>query len=207
VVSHSDADHSGGALSVMDEIDIGWVSSSLDADHEIVDTAHQHRRCLAGQSWEWDGVQFEMLHPTPQIYSSDRWKPNARSCTLKVSAGGVSMLLGGDIEAPQEAMLLDAMPQKLQATVLLAPHHGSGTSSTPDFLDAVAPKIAVFQVGYRNRYHHPKPQVEARYVERGIQRLRSDVDGAVTLDFSDRVEGRVAVERYRIGHRRYWYGR
>ena len=207
VVSHSDADHSGGALSVMDEIDIGWLGSSLDTDHEIVGSARQHRRCVAGQRWEWDGVQFEMLHPTPQIYDSSRWKPNARSCTLKVSAGGVSMLLGGDIEAPQEAMLLDAMPHKLQATVLLAPHHGSGTSSTPDFLDAVAPKIAVFQVGYRNRYHHPKPQVEARYVERGIVRLRSDVDGAVRLDFAADASGAVTVERYRDAHRRYWYGK
>jgi competence protein ComEC len=207
VVSHSDADHSGGALSVLDAVDVGWLTSSLDAGHEIIGSARQHRRCLAGQHWEWDGVQFEMLHPTPQIYDSSRWKPNARSCTLKVSAGEVSMLLGGDIEAPQEAMLVDAMPHKLQATVLLAPHHGSGTSSTPDFLDAVAPKIAVFQVGYRNRYRHPKPQVEARYTERGIQRLRSDQDGAVRLDFDDGQGGAVAVERYRDAHRRYWYGK
>ena len=207
VVSHSDADHSGGALSVMDAVDVGWLTSSLDADHEIVGAARQHRRCLAGQRWEWDGVQFEMLHPTPQIYAGERWKPNARSCTLRVSAGGASMLLGGDIEAPQEAMLLDAMPHKLMATVLLAPHHGSGTSSTPDFLDAVAPQIAVFQVGYRNRYHHPKPQVEARYAERGIRRLRSDLDGAVRLDFAGGPDGAVQVERYRDAHRRYWYGR
>ena len=207
VVSHSDADHSGGALSVMDAIDVGWLTSSLDADHAIVRAAAQHRRCLAGQAWEWDGVRFEMLHPTPQIYDSSRWKPNARSCTLKVSAGGVSMLLGGDIEAAQEAMLLDAMPDKLQATVLLAPHHGSGTSSTPAFLDAVAPAFAVFQVGYRNRYHHPKPQVEARYAERGIHRLRSDVDGAVRLDFAGGEGNAVAVERYRDAHRRYWYGK
>jgi competence protein ComEC len=207
VVSHSDADHSGGALSVMDEIDIGWLSTSLDAGHEIVDAARQHRRCLAGQQWEWDGVQFEMLHPAPSIYDAGMWKPNARSCTLKVSAGGVSMLLAGDIEASQEAMLVDAMPERLAATVLLAPHHGSGTSSTPDFLDAVAPKVAVFQVGYRNRYHHPKPLVEARYVERGIRRLRSDADGAVQLDFDGVPGGGVGVESYRDVHRRYWYGK
>jgi competence protein ComEC len=207
VVSHSDADHSGGALSVMDAIDVGWLSTSLDADHEIVDAAPQHRRCLAGQRWEWDGVQFEMLHPTPRIYAGSQWKPNARSCTLRVSAGGAAMLLGGDVEAPQEAMLLDAMPGKLRATVLLAPHHGSGTSSTPEFLDAVAPRIAIFQVGYRNRYRHPKPQVEARYVERGIQRLRSDLDGAVRLEFAGGEGSAVAVERYREAHRRYWYGK
>lgn len=93
-----------------------------------------------------------MLHPTPAIYESDKWKPNAHSCTLKVSAGGQSMLLAGDIEAPQEALLLSTMPERLALNVLLAPHHGSGTSSTPEFLDKVAPEIAVFQVGYRNRY-------------------------------------------------------
>ena len=207
IVSHSDTDHAGGALSVLGEIPVGWVSSSLAPEHAIVGAARQHRRCLAGQSWTWDGVLFEMLHPVQAIYDSERWKPNAHSCTVKVSAGGVSMLLAGDIEASQEAMLLAAMPERLPATVLLAPHHGSGTSSTPPFLDAVAPKIAVFQVGYRNRYHHPKPQVEARYVERGILRLRSDVDGAVTLDFAGVTDGTVAVERYRVAHRRYWYGR
>ena len=207
VVSHSDTDHAGGAVTVLGEIAVGWVTSSLAPEHAIVAAARQHRRCLAGQSWTWDGVLFEMLHPVQAIYDGGRWKPNAHSCTLKVSAGGVSMLLAGDIEAAQEAMLLEAMPERLAATVLLAPHHGSGTSSTPPFLDAVAPKIAVFQLGYRNRYHHPKPQVEARYVERGILRLRSDVDGAVALDFAGVKDGSVAVERYRVAHRRYWYGR
>jgi competence protein ComEC len=151
-------------------------------------------------------VRFEMLHPAASSYADPAPKPNARSCTLKVSAGGAAMLLGGDIEALQEAMLLDAMPDKLKATVLLAPHHGSGTSSTPDFLDAVAPRIAVFQVGYRNRYHHPKPQVEARYVARGIEPLRSDADGAIRLDFATGRGDMVTVERYRDVHRRYWYG-
>ena len=207
LVSHSDTDHSGGALSVLEQVKVGWVSSSLGLDHAIVKAAREHRRCLAGQNWTWDGVRFEMLHPTPAIYDSDKWKPNAHSCTLKVSADGVSMLLAGDIEAPQEALLLAAMPERLPATVLLAPHHGSGTSSTPEFLDAVAPRIAVFQVGYRNRYHHPKPQVEARYVERGIQRVRSDVDGAVNLGLGAEPDAPVQVEAYRLAHRRYWYGR
>ncbi|MET0964143.1 MAG: DNA internalization-related competence protein ComEC/Rec2 [Noviherbaspirillum sp.] len=203
VVSHSDADHAGGALSVLDEVAVGWVASSLEQGHAIVGAAREHRRCLAGQGWTWDGVLFEMLHPASAMYGSEKWKPNARSCTLKVSAGGMSMLLAGDIEASQEAMLVEAMPERLAATVLLAPHHGSGTSSTPPFLNAVAPGIAVFQVGYRNRYRHPKKEVEERYAERGIVRLRSDLDGAVSLDFADGV----AVQRYRVAHRRYWYGR
>jgi competence protein ComEC len=120
------------------------------------------------------------------------------------------MLLAGDIEAPQESLLLSGMPQRLPSTVLLAPHHGSGTSSTPDFLDAVAPQIAVFQVGYRNRYRHPKAEVERRYAARGIRRLRSDVDGAVMLDFATGASGgapiAVGIEAYRLTRRRYWFG-
>jgi competence protein ComEC len=207
VVSHSDTDHAGGALSVLEQIPVGWVESSLAPGHAVVKAAREHRRCLAGQAWTWDGVQFEMLHPAPAIYDSDKWKPNAHSCTLRVSAAGQSMLLAGDIEAPQEALLLSTIPQRLPSTVLLAPHHGSGTSSTPEFLDVVAPQIAVFQVGYRNRYHHPKPQVEARYVERGIRRLRSDADGAVSLEFGGAPDSGVRVEAYRAAHQRYWYGR
>ncbi len=211
LVSHSDIDHAGGALSVLEQIDIGWVGSSLEPEHEIINQAGRHSRCLAGQNWTWDGVRFEMLHPTPSIYDIAGQKPNGRSCTLKVSAGGVSMLLAGDIEAPQESLLLSDMLQRLSSTVLLAPHHGSGTSSTPDFLDAVAPRIAVFQVGYRNRYRHPKAEVEQRYVARGIRRLRSDVDGAVVLEFAagegGGVPGVVGIETHRQKQKRYWFGR
>ncbi|WP_194715582.1 DNA internalization-related competence protein ComEC/Rec2 [Noviherbaspirillum soli] len=210
LVSHSDIDHAGGALSVLDEIDVGWVGSSLEPDHEIINQASRHSRCLAGQNWTWDGVRFEMLHPTPSIYDIPGQKPNGRSCTIRVSAGGVSMLLAGDIEAPQESQLLSGMPQRLPSTVLLAPHHGSGTSSTPDFLDAVAPQIAVFQVGYRNRYRHPKAEVEQRYALRQIRGLRSDRDGAISLDFaqspSEPGTAAVSVDTFRTRHRRYWHG-
>ena len=211
VVSHSDADHAGGALSVLEEINIGWLASSLAPDHEIVSRAPRHSRCLAGQNWTWDGVRFEMLHPAPSVYDVTTLKPNGRSCTLKVSAGGVSMLLAGDIEAPQESLLLSAMPERLSSTVLLAPHHGSGTSSTPDFLDAVAPHIVVYQVGYRNRYRHPKAEVAERYAARGARDLRSDRDGAVTLDFASEDGSQAAppvgVAPYRAARRRYWYDR
>jgi competence protein ComEC len=113
------------------------------------------------------------------------------------------MLLAGDIEAAQEARLVAAAAASLPADVLLAPHHGSGTSSTAPFLRAVQPSIAVFQVGYRNRYHHPKPQVFERYGELGIRRLRSDESGAIMLDFG----AQVAAREYRREHERYWYGK
>ncbi len=202
MISHSDTDHSGGALSVIDAVDVGWLSSSLSPGHPIVRASREHRRCEAGQHWRWDAVGFEMLHPTAASYDSAKWKPNARSCTLKITAGSHSILLPGDIEATQEAELVESDREQLQASVLLAPHHGSGTSSTPAFLDAVKPDIALFQVGYRNRYRHPKPEVFERYGDLGIQRLRSDDAGAITLHFGAALN----VSEYRIEHARYWYG-
>jgi competence protein ComEC len=203
IVTHSDTDHSGGALAIMENVRTGWVASSLRPEHPIVKAAPQHRPCIAGQSWTWDGVRFEMLHPLAASYDDPALKPNGRSCTLKISVGGKAILLAADIEAAQEAQLLARSPAALRADVLLAPHHGSGTSSTPAFLTAVDPGLALFQVGYRNRYRHPKGEVYERYRQMGIERLRTDEAGEITLRFG----GQLEVVQYRAEHARYWYGR
>jgi competence protein ComEC len=203
IVTHNDNDHSGGALSIFKEIPVGWVASSLALDSPIVQAAPNHHRCRKGETWSWDGVQFEMLHPTIGSYDSTKWKPNARGCVLKLTLGKQSMLLPADIEAVQEMELLESSIDKLPATVLLAPHHGSGTSSTEPFLKAVHPQLAIFQVGYRNRYHHPKAEVFQRYGDLGIQRLRNDESGAIRLQFG---ADKLVVKEYRIEHARYWYG-
>lgn len=204
VISHSDMDHAGGALSMLEAMDVGWVSSSLPASHPLIEASREHRRCEAGQHWEWDGVRFDMLHPSPISYEAKARKPNTISCTLKVTLDvKSSLLLTGDIEAAQELELLGRAPEYLRSTVLLAPHHGSGTSSSLAFLDAVAPELALFQVGYRNRYQHPKREVFERYAELGIRRVRSDESGAVTLRFGRELE----VIEFRNQSARYWHGR
>ena len=203
IVTHSDSDHAGGALTIMDSVGVGWVASSLWPEHAIVKAAPRHRRCSAGQGWTWDGVRFDMLHPLAASYDDPALKPNARGCTLKISVGGKAILLAADIEAAQEAQLLERARGQLGADVLLAPHHGSGTSSTAAFLAAVHPQLALFQVGYRNRYHHPKPEVYERYGQMGIARLRTDEAGAITLQFGPALQ----VAPYRLEHARYWYGR
>ncbi|KQV59359.1 DNA internalization-related competence protein ComEC/Rec2 [Duganella sp. Root336D2] len=203
VVSHSDTDHSGGALAVLGEQEVGWVASSLAPGHPIARAARRHLQCAAGQRWEWDGVRFEMLHPAAGSYANPGLKANARSCTLRISNGRTAILLAGDIEAAQEAELVLGGADRLRADVLLAPHHGSGTSSTAAFLAAVRPAVAVFQVGWRNRYHHPKDTVWMRYGELGIRRERTDEAGAVLLALGDRVD----VSTWRAQHLRYWYGR
>lgn len=203
VISHSDMDHAGGALSLLKELRFGWVSSSLPSENPILQHVSQHHACAQGQSWDWDGVHFEMLQPRADSYAQSSLKPNARSCTLRISWADKAVLLTGDIEAAQEYALLERVPDRLPAQVLLAPHHGSGTSSTPAFLQAVAPEIAIFQVGYRNRYHHPKPEVFERYRQLGIQRYRTDESGSIRVE----IDTAIKVSSYRSEHARYWYGR
>ncbi len=198
VVSHADVDHSGGALATLDAVPTGQLISSLPPDHEVVRASRQHSRCAAGQAWTWDGVRFEILHPVDSDYHEEQSKTNALSCVLRISTAQTSVLLAGDIEAAQEGKLLER--GQVRADVLLAPHHGSGTSSTEAFLEAVHPTGAIFQVGYRNRYHHPQKRVMQRYEDLGIAILRTDVEGAITLDFSRQP----SWQSYRSEYRRYW---
>jgi len=147
-------------------------------------------------------VRFEILHPTRSSYDDRGIKDNDRSCVLKVEAAGGRALLPGDIERRSEEELLRRTPGGLRADVLLAPHQGSRTSSTPDFVRAVEPRIVVFPVGYRNRFGHPHREVIRRYREAGTGVYRTDRDGAVTI--SIRAEGSISVTPHRALYRRYW---
>jgi competence protein ComEC len=204
MLSHRDSDHVGGAAAVLAALPVTTLSSSLEASHPLL-AARRHGRCEAGQSsssWEWDGVRFEVLHPRAEDYARADAKPNTLSCVLAVTdAQGQRLLLTGDLEAEQEARLLREHAQALRSSVLLVPHHGSKTSSTPAFLDAVAPQVAVAQAGYRNRFGHPAPEVEQRYVERAIAFVRSDRCGAWTWASGQ------APTCWRETARRYWHWR
>lgn len=201
IVSHADSDHSGGALSVLEAAPVEQVLSSLKQEHVLVKTAAFHENCHAGQHWTWDGVHFEMLHPLPGDYSHPGRYPNANNCVLKITSAHGSVLLPADIEARDERALLSRVPEKLAASVLIAPHHGSRTSSTEAFVQAVDPAWVIFPVGYLNRHGHPHATVWARYLNRNSRLLRSDEDGAVTVRFAGNT---VTAERWRGTYRRYW---
>jgi competence protein ComEC len=205
VISHSDSDHAGGAPAVLQSIEVRQLLASLPATDALWPNARargaQTLRCTAGQRWTWDGVEFRVLWPEPGPLSG---KPNHQSCVLKVtSAAGRAALFAADIEADVERALIARDRAALHADVLIAPHHGSRTSSTEPFLDSVGPLAAIFQVGYRNRFHHPHPTVFARYGLREIALSRSDDDGAARID----IGGQIVLERYRQTHARYWMGR
>ncbi len=178
VISHQDSDHSGGAPAVIAMQPQADVLTSIAAQHPLRQR-HFMQRCQRGQTWEWDGVVFTVLHPSASDYDNTAkpLKPNALSCVLRVSSPNSTALLVGDIEAPQEKGLLQS-EQSLRADWLLVPHHGSATSSTAVFLQAVAPKVAVVQAGYRNRFGHPRAEVMARYEELGVHVVQSPRCGA-----------------------------
>jgi competence protein ComEC len=201
ILTHDDTDHTGGAASVMQSMPIVWLSSSLPEGHPLLQLATDKRRCTNGQSWQWDGVQFEILHPDAGSYAIAKIRDNNRGCVLRISIGDQHILLTADIEKESEQQLLKEHADKLPAALLVVPHHGSKTSSTNEFIAAVRPGYAVFTVGYRNRFGHPKKEIMQRYAERGIELLRSDEDGAVLVEMN--AQG-LQVERYRKTHRRYW---
>jgi competence protein ComEC len=176
VLSHRDSDHVGGAAPLLAALPVDELLSSLETGHPLLGRAAADRRCNAGQSWTWDGVQFDVLHPEPGDHDRPI-KPNAKSCVVRVHAVQGSVLLTGDIERDQEARLV-AHDLALKSDVLLVPHHGSRTSSTAAFLDAVEPSVAVIQAGYRNRFGHPVAEVLARLDERGVAVVDSPSCGA-----------------------------
>ncbi len=206
VLSHRDTDHVGGAAALLAGMPVRVISSSLEATHPLRSANLPHTRCEAGQHWQWDGVSFAVLHPRAEDYERPAMKPNAMSCVLRVvDAHGRSLLLTGDIEAEQEQRLLSSHAASLRSHVLVVPHHGSKTSSTAAFVEAVAPRVAVVQAGYRNRFGHPAPAVEARYVRQGIVFVRSDACGAWTWRSDGTAEDAVRCERQASA--RYWHHR
>ena len=201
MLSHRDMDHIGGATAVLATQPQARLLSSIEDGHEL-QAIRPSERCVAGQQWRWDGVDFEVLHPQASDYDS-KAKSNAMSCVLRISNGLKTALLVGDIEAAQELRLLvdPSTRSKLKANFLLMPHHGSKTSSTGSFLDAVQPQFALAQAGYRNRFNHPVESVLERYADRQIQVIRSPVCGAATWRSSQAAE--VSCQRQLA--RRYWH--
>ncbi|MGH8679044.1 MAG: ComEC/Rec2 family competence protein, partial [Burkholderiales bacterium] len=186
LLSHDDLDHTGGAGSVLAAIPVARLLTSLPAPISVSGTDPSFERCEAGQQWTWDGVQFEILHPDRDSYNSSRVKDNDRSCVLRIGSNYGGALIPADIERRSEGELLRRAATGLKTDILLAPHHGSRTSSSEAFVAAVAPRLVVFAVGHRNPFGHPHPVVAMRYRQSGARLLRSDTAGAIILKLSAR---------------------
>ena len=164
-------------------------------------------KCFAGQHWQWDGVSFEVLYPGWQSDENTSLTDNNRSCVVKITSQFGSILLTGDIEELAETSLLETNTDKVHSDVLVAPHHGSKTSSSVGFVQAVGAKHIIFTVGYLNRFKHPKPMIEKRYEDSGARLYRSDYNGALLIDFTRKtnVQSNMQILAWRQAQPRYWH--
>lgn len=195
VISHGDNDHIGGANSILKVIPIKKISTSVPERFP----GNNVISCQKGQKWEWDGTVFEFLYPPPQLQN----RGNNSSCVLRITHGQHRILLTGDIEKESERYLLQNH-EKLKADILIVPHHGSRTSSTLEFVNAVKPLYALFTTGYKNRYHFPHAVVEDRYRKAGSILLDTSKVGSISfiLKKNKKIEEPII---YRIEQWRYWY--
>jgi competence protein ComEC len=194
VLSHGDNDHIGGMQSVLRMLPVKRVLSSVPG---ILPDAE---RCRAGQTWDWDQVHFEMLSPLTPMAQSD----NNGSCVLSIRSAYGRLLFPADIERKGEAALVNAAKSRIRADILIAPHHGSQTSSSEAFLAAARPALVLIPAGYGNRYGHPHALVVRRYVERGSRVVSTASSGAIELDAGN---SGIRVTRFRERARRYWHHR
>ena len=197
VLSHGDSDHVGGYRRLAESLEIASTLANGPVDPYRPDSA-----CTAGRRWDWDGVSFEVLYPFDGHSGFD----NDHSCVVRVEGSGGSALLTGDVEAGGERALVARLGEGLATDVLVVPHHGSATSSTRGFLDAVSPSIALFSAAEHGRFRLPHPEVLSRYVDAGVATYTTSRCGAVTIKFAAGGEPRI-VRLEREHDRRYWQAR
>jgi competence protein ComEC len=192
VASHDDIDHAGGAAAV---------ASALDVERRMAapGSAPGGEACAAGASWTWDGVDFRVLHPPAGFDGSD----NERSCAIEVSGPGGGALLLADPEDAAEAALAR---QPIAADVVLVPHHGSASSSSPALVAAVSAKIAIVSAGFNNRWRMPRAEVVARWRAAGTSVIGTAEQGAIRARFPPRA-GSLSVETERGDRPRWWRAR
>jgi competence protein ComEC len=189
IVSHADNDHAGGARAIVE----AFPRIDVLAGPDVVTLGGQV--CEQGMQWEWDGVRFSIVHPRADFSA----RGNESSCVLKVEAGASSLLVTGDIERRGESA---ALAQPIDADVVVVPHHGSATSSSPSFVAAVGARYAIVSAGYANRWGFPRPQVRERWRESGALVLVTGESGAVSVVLAPE---RITVSAERDRRHRYWY--
>jgi len=190
VLSSSDGDHLAGLVSVVERYQVGRVLQGEFAEETAtyrqwqevlqvkgvpVTTAERGQRMVLGR-----GALLEVLHPGPEPMTGTGSDDNNNSVVLRLRWGRTCFLLTGDIEEEAERLLTSTFPD-LSCAVLKVGHHGSKTSTTQPFLEAVRPGLAVISVGTDNRYGHPSPEVVERLADYGVQVLRTDERGTVEI--------------------------
>lgn len=197
MLSHGDNDHAGGLAALIER----YPTAPIVTGEIVPDTNGSQILCREQPHWQWDAVHFEVL-----VAGNESDTGNNASCVLKISTGEVAVLLPGDMEQAVELELVRRYQESLQAWVLVAPHHGSATSSTPPFVRRVNPDQVVFTTGYLNRFNHPHPDVVARYRRLGSRLHDTAHTGAIRFLF-DPQNGVSPAVAYREIRPRFWSDR
>ncbi len=191
VVSHADRDHSGGLPALHGTWDVP-VMTSISGTFPGIPTVP----CRGGQSWRWDAVTFRVLWPWPNTPGTE----NDLSCVVKIETRKGSVLLPGDIEAHAERALLNLYDERLKSDVVVAPHHGSATSSSWDWLSVVRPRYVLISSGYRNRFGFPSSRNLDRYRAIGAQVLNTATSGAIGISLGKTLR----ISEHRMEDRHLW---
>ncbi|NOY17323.1 MAG: DNA internalization-related competence protein ComEC/Rec2 [Gammaproteobacteria bacterium] len=191
IVSHGDNDHIGGVRNVLAGVEVKEVISN-----EVISGTHT-TPCRAGLQWQWEGVSFRILHPGVEGTTTG----NNASCVLQVQSSFASILLSADIEKEGEKEIILRYPYTLRANILIAGHHGSNTSSSDDFIDAVSPGLVLFPAGWMNRYHHPAKKVLYRLKTRQIKSRITGKCGAISVRVT---EAGISAQSWRQSNRKIW---
>ena len=201
LVSHRDADHAGGAASILAEMPVETLitGESLTLSPAIAAGIRMHS-CRAGDAWQWDGIHFRILYPEAAAKAADRGGNN-RSCVLLVEGAGQRILLPGDVLASVESRLSSRVGGAVD--ILVAPHHGSRSSSSPAFVASLRPRHVIFASGYRNAFGHPHPEVQESYRRHGSRLWNTGEQGAVHFEVNADGQLQPPVS-HREKHRRYW---
>ncbi|HJP03657.1 MAG TPA: DNA internalization-related competence protein ComEC/Rec2 [Gammaproteobacteria bacterium] len=172
VISHWDDDHSGGVGSLIKSVPVGRIT----APRSKAGNVDELTECRQGMRWNWQSITFEILHPANEA----GWSDNNASCVVLITLGESRILLPGDIEAAVEPLLIRRHPLK-SLDLLIAPHHGSDTSSGTQFTTVTQPDYVVYSVGYANRWGFPHASVSNRWTEAGSCGLSTADTGALTF--------------------------
>jgi competence protein ComEC len=193
VTSHNDADHIGGNAAIIEYYEteaegIGAVydpgiAASTETYAEYLDAVEEHDVTLyetrEGDTISFGEVDIDVLGP-PDPYLENEAR-NENSIVLKLTYGETSFLLSGDAEDDQEAYLIDTYGAELQSTVLKAGHHGSSSSSSESFIDAVAPQAVIVSSAYDSQYGHPTEEVLQRFADRSLPTYWTATHGTIVL--------------------------
>ncbi len=207
VISHNDADHSGGLESLLGKFQISELVTGPDVTTtEALNIATNPAKgllrtkvCARGQTWQWSDLSIEVL--TPRNNERELVVGNDSSCVILIEYLSKKILLTGDIESKGETLLMSLYPQ-LTADILLVPHHGSGTSSSPQLLSQLKSSLAIISSGYLNRFNLPSERVLKRYTNQGIKTINTADSGAIEVLIDE--WGKVHIKQWRKDKLTVW---